>query len=74
MEETPTTLVLLPGLLNDERLWAYQAAALADEVDIRIPDLTRNDSIAAMARRVLDEVPGQFALAVRCASSIAEAK
>ncbi|MDH4563961.1 alpha/beta fold hydrolase [Pseudomonas sp. BN411] len=63
MEETPTTLVLLPGLLNDERLWAHQAAALADEVDIHIPDLTRDDSIAAMARRVLDEAPEQFALA-----------
>lgn len=63
MEETPTTLVLLPGLLNDQRLWAHQAAALAEEVDVRIPDLTRDGSISAMARRVLDEAPGQFSLA-----------
>ncbi|MDH4585700.1 alpha/beta fold hydrolase [Pseudomonas sp. BN415] len=63
MEEVQTSLVLLPGLLNDHRLWAHQADALSDEANVQIADLTRDSSIAAMARRVLEESPPQFALA-----------
>ena len=59
-------LVLLPGLLCDERLFAPQREALLGEaaaVDVRVPDLTRDDSVAAMADRVLAEAPDRFALA-----------
>jgi len=57
-------LILLPGLLCDAALWAAQAEALADIADVRIADLTRDDSIAGMAERVLAEAPpGPFALA-----------
>ncbi|WP_044874424.1 alpha/beta fold hydrolase [Pseudomonas sp. LFM046] len=63
MEVNPPALVMLPGLLNDHRLWAQQAEALAGQVDVQIADLTRDDSTAAMARRVLDEAPPRFALA-----------
>ena len=34
-----TTLVLLPGLLNTRRLFDHQSAALADRVDIVVPEL-----------------------------------
>lgn len=57
------TLVLLPGLLNDARLWSHQKAALSDVIGVMVGDLTQDDSLAAMARRVLDAAPARFALA-----------
>jgi pimeloyl-ACP methyl ester carboxylesterase len=56
-------LILLPGLLCDAALWAAQAADLADLCDIAVGDLTRDDSIAAMAERVLTAAPRAFCLA-----------
>ncbi|NWB99624.1 alpha/beta fold hydrolase [Pseudomonas gingeri] len=56
-------LVLLPGLLCDERLWAHQKSAFEPTRDLFIPDLTRDASIVEMARRTLDEAPPVFALA-----------
>lgn len=58
-----TALILLPGLLCDERLWRDQALALADIAEPRIADLTQDDSIADMARQTLEAAPDQFALA-----------
>jgi pimeloyl-ACP methyl ester carboxylesterase len=57
------SLVLLPGQLCDSALWQYQARAIGSRVDIMIADLTRDDSIGAMASRVLDIAPPCFALA-----------
>jgi pimeloyl-ACP methyl ester carboxylesterase len=59
----PIPLVLLPGLLNDHRLWQHQQPALAASRPVLIPDLTQDLSLEAMARRVLDQAPEQFALA-----------
>lgn len=56
-------LVLLPGLLNDHRLWAAQAAALAGDIQVMVGDLTRDESLGAMAERVLAAAPPAFALA-----------
>ncbi len=57
-------LVLLNGLLCDPAVWASQTTALADVAQCHIPDLTRDDTMAAMAARVLAEVPFErFALA-----------
>ena len=56
-------LLLLPGLLCDRHLWRPQIEALADRVEPLVADLTRDDSFAAMARRVLGEAPPRFALA-----------
>jgi len=56
-------LVLLPGLLCDAALWAPQVAALADIAEPWVADLSRDDSLAAMARRVLAAAPSRFALA-----------
>jgi pimeloyl-ACP methyl ester carboxylesterase len=47
---TRPVLLLLHGLLNDERVWEPVAAPLRAEADIRIPNLRRQQSIAQMAR------------------------
>ncbi len=57
------SLVFLPGLLCDHALWAHQCMHLTDVVEIVVGDLTRDDTIAAMAERILDEAPDTFALA-----------
>jgi pimeloyl-ACP methyl ester carboxylesterase len=54
-------LVLLPGLLCDQELWAGQIAGLAG--DALVPELTRQGSIEGMAERVLSEAPPRFDLA-----------
>ncbi|HEX7969884.1 MAG TPA: alpha/beta fold hydrolase [Stellaceae bacterium] len=56
-------LVLLPGLLCDAALWQPQMAALADIAEAAVADLARDDSLPAMARRVLGMAPPRFALA-----------
>ena len=57
-------LVLLPGLLCDHALWEPQIAPLSDACVPWVADLTRDDSFASMAARVLAEAPAQrFALA-----------
>lgn len=60
-EKTP--LVLLPGLLCDEKLWAPQMQALADMADCQVADLTRHESVTEMAASVLADAPARFALA-----------
>jgi pimeloyl-ACP methyl ester carboxylesterase len=55
-------VVFLPGLLCDERLWRDQVAALSDDYNTSIVDMTLDDSINAMATRVLDSSPDRFAL------------
>ncbi|MHA6731317.1 alpha/beta fold hydrolase [Devosia sp. A369] len=54
-------LVLLPGLLCDERLWREVIPGL--DASCVVADLTLDDSIAAMATRVLAGAPARFALA-----------
>lgn len=56
-------IVFLPGLLCDYALWAHQASHLADTANVFVGDLTRDDSIKAMAARILEESPDTFALA-----------
>ncbi len=56
-------LLLLPGLLCDEALWAHQSRYLADIADITIGDLTLADSIPSMAAAILAVAPDRFALA-----------
>lgn len=57
------TLILLPGLLCDKALWQHQIAALEGTFDIQVPDLTKHDSMPALARHVLEGAPEQFHLA-----------
>lgn len=60
-ERTP--LILLPGLLCDRALWQHQIDTLDDLADLSVPDLGGDDTVEAMARRVLDAAPPRFALA-----------
>lgn len=57
------TLVFLPGLLCDAGLWHNQVEHLADISEPYVADLSKDDSIAAMAHRVLENAPQRFALA-----------
>ena len=56
-------IVLLPGLLCDHRLYAGQLPALEARGGVLVGDLTRRDSIPALAAQILDEAPPRFALA-----------
>lgn len=58
-----TDLLLLPGLLCDEALWAPQQDGLADVADIQVADLTGQDSIGAMAEAALAVAAPRFCLA-----------
>ena len=60
---TKTPLILLPGLLCDEALWAHQSETLSDIADITVADLSQDETIQGMAERVLDSAPETFALA-----------
>jgi len=57
------TLVLIPGLACTARLFEPQMAALGAERTILVADHTRDDSIPAMAARLLREAPERFAVA-----------
>lgn len=58
------TLVLLPGLPCDARLWAHQVEHLSYIADPVVADLTVADTMLGLAEAVLDQVPpGPFALA-----------
>lgn len=57
------TLILLPGLLCDDALWAHQHDFLEEFAHIIVADLTREDNIPDMARHVLARAPERFALA-----------
>jgi pimeloyl-ACP methyl ester carboxylesterase len=50
------TVVLLPGLLCDATVWVSQRSAMPDAQCI-VPDYGLLNSIPAMARQVLDQVP-----------------
>ena len=65
MSVPASPLVLVPGLLCDERLWRYQAEHLADLADPVVADVTRGASVSEMARAVLDAAGGaeRFSLA-----------
>lgn len=56
-------LVLLPGTLCDERLWHYPMESLADIADMTVGNLSRYDTINALAEDVLSNAPDKFALA-----------
>lgn len=61
---TPSSLVLLPGLMCDAAVWAPQMRALASRTSCTVMDYGMRSSITAMAQQVLDEAPTPtFALA-----------
>jgi len=59
----PLPIVLIPGLLCSPRLYGEQLPDLWRFGPLFIADHTRDDSVAGMARRILDAAPPRFALA-----------
>ena len=56
-------IVLVPGLLCTARLYAEQIPTLWRLGPVTVADHTRDDSMAAIARRILADAPPRFALA-----------
>jgi pimeloyl-ACP methyl ester carboxylesterase len=56
-------VVLLPGLVCDDSVWAHAHAALRVRADVFIPDYGLVDSLPAMAAQVLRDAPPRFAVA-----------
>lgn len=56
-------LLLLPGMMCDARMFAPQIAALSAGRSLMVPDLSGEESISALAGKVLNEAPPRFALA-----------
>lgn len=57
------SLILIPGLLCDERIWRAQRAALANMGEVSIAEHDLTDSLPGIARRILATAPARFALA-----------
>jgi len=56
-------LVLVPGLLCSARLYASQITALWPQGPVTVADHRRDDSMEAIAARILKDAPQHFALA-----------
>jgi pimeloyl-ACP methyl ester carboxylesterase len=59
----PLPIVLIPGLTCSARLYADQIPALWQFGPVTVADHTRDDSMAAIARRIVAAAPPRFALA-----------
>src|SRR2546423_6981227 len=58
----PPPIVLIPGLLCSPQLYAEQIPHLWRLGPVMIADHTRDDSMSAIARRILASAPSRFAL------------
>lgn len=56
-------LILIPGLLNDERLWQHQISFFENSYNIIVPKIKGHTHISAMAREIIETAPEVFALA-----------
>lgn len=56
------SVILVPGLMCSPDLFAPQRAALAGRADVRVPEPSKDATIAGMARRILVAAPERFAL------------
>jgi pimeloyl-ACP methyl ester carboxylesterase len=57
------SLILIPGLGSDGLVWRRTIVALGSKVDCLVGDTLSDDTLASMARRILDQAPESFALA-----------
>jgi pimeloyl-ACP methyl ester carboxylesterase len=58
----PLPIVLIPGLLASPRMYAPQIPHLWCSGPVTIADHTRDESMSAIAQRILATAPGRFAL------------
>lgn len=58
-----TPIVLVPGLASSARIYAQMIPALWRFGPVMVANHIRDDSMAAIARRILSEAPPRFALA-----------
>jgi pimeloyl-ACP methyl ester carboxylesterase len=58
-----TPLVLIPGMMCDERLFAPQVEALGRERRVIVARIDAQDTVEAMAEAVLGQAPDRFAVA-----------
>jgi len=56
-------LILVPGLLCDETVWAAQIRALRDVADIQVANHDDLDSLKALAESIIAHGPARFAIA-----------
>lgn len=63
MRETNQSLILVPGLICDDEIWAYPQSHLSDVADCRIVPADEADTMQGLARAVLDSAPDTFAIA-----------
>ena len=56
-------LLLLPGMMCDDRLFAPQVARFSLDRTVMIPPLTGQDSFTGLATEILADAPPKFALA-----------
>jgi pimeloyl-ACP methyl ester carboxylesterase len=54
----PSSVLLLPGLLEDADAFEHQLPILREVATCQVADLTRGDTIAALAQQALEEAPG----------------
>ena len=58
-----TPLVLVPGLMCDEAVWAHQSHALVDVADIQIATNGARDYLSSMAEAIIAQAAPRFAIA-----------
>lgn len=61
-EPSKRTLVMIPGMMCDARLYAPQIEAFGDAFNLIIPDLTDGDTISGYTDYILKLAPSTFAL------------
>lgn len=57
------TLIFLPGVLSDQRVWSYQSHHLQDLVQCQSIPLVGGDTTEALLQEILNRVEGDFFLA-----------
>ena len=57
------SLLVLPGLTNDGRVWQAVGAALGSDASVDVGDLRTRDTMQALAADVLSRAPDRFAVA-----------
>ena len=60
---TKQSLIMVPGLVCDDTVWAHQCTGLADVAECFVSEISRPITMQAMAAEVLAAAPDKFAIA-----------